>query len=288
MKNVLIATALIVALAIPASAAHYGDFYVIPAAGHTAGANDTFFQTDLFVQNFNETMILKLDIVFLDSETGEFIPLTEDVITVPARGSARLRDLVKPIADEDGTVGALLVGGNHPFAVTSRTYNTGGGEGTYGQTIPGVRDFFENSSGMTADMASTYLPGIINNADFRTNLGLVVGANSVQGEALTVQVRLLDRNGAQYGSAEYTFAPGEFDQMQVPISSIDNRQVNVAGAVVTVTSGNGTIIPYLSVVDNRTGDANFILGSFPPSDPFAKTGFGLSLFEEAFRIYVGR
>lgn len=285
MKKLMIVAALVMALAIPASAGHYGDFYLIPAAGHLPGANDTFFQTDLFIQNFNDTETLILDIVVIDAATGELNALNEDPILVPARGSAKLVDLLDDYMGQESTLGALLVGGSHAFAVTSRTYNTGGGEGTYGQTVPGVRDFVDNSSGMTPDMASAYLPGIVNNDEFRTNLGMVVGANDFVNEPLTVSVRLLDENGSQYESTEYTFAPGQFAQMQVAIDSIDDMMVDVASAVVTVTGGNGTIVPYLSVVDNQTGDANFILGNFPDSTPFAKSA-NVSVFEDAFRRIV--
>lgn len=288
MKRLMVVAALVIALAIPAAADHYGDFYVIPVAGHLPGANGTFFQTDLVVQNFNDSTTLMLNIVVLDAETGELTPLTQTPVTVPAKGSAILEDLLDGFMDKESVRGALLVGGNHPFAISSRTYNTGDAGGTYGQTIPGVRDFIENSSGMTPDMATAYLPGIINNDDFRTNIGFLVGANNVVAEDLVVQVRLFDRNGAQYGSAEYTFPAGEFAQRQVNITSIDPRVVNIASANVTVTQGNGTIIPYLSVVDNVSGDGNFILGNFPGSSPFAKTGL-MSSFEEAFyRVMSGR
>lgn len=289
IRKLLCVTTLSLLVTLSTSADHYDDFYVIPAAGHLPGAFGTFFQTDLYIQNFNETATLELEIVLLDSETGDLIALTESPLSIPPGGNERLIDLLDPAAGaEDRILGALLVGGNHPFAISSRTYNTGGSDGTFGQTIPGVRDFLENVAGMTPDMATAYLPGIVNNDDFRTNLGMVVGSNDTVDEDLEILVRLFDRNGTEYASTSYRFDPGELVQFQVPLSSIDPRRVSIAGASVAIVSGNGSVIPYVSVVDNRSGDANFILGNLPPSTPFAKTGFEESVFERAFRFFTGR
>src|ERR1043165_4216983 len=79
----------------------YSDTYVIPAAGHTAGANGTLWMSDIAITNFAASP-LTVQLIFI--ETGEnnannIFPLTSDAVangsvTVAANSSVLLRDLL--------------------------------------------------------------------------------------------------------------------------------------------------------------------------------------------------
>ena len=284
MKKLTTLMILVVAAAFPAAAGHYGDFYVIPAAAHTPGNSGTFFRTDLAIYNFQPTTLI-VDLALVESSldgNDNVFPIGDSAHVIAPDSSLLLSDLLEDYREMDSATGAILVSGNQAFAVTSRTYNTEGGDGTFGQTVPGVRDFIDNAAGFTPDMATAYLPGLIVNDDFRTNIGFVVGSNGPDNQALTIKVTLYGENGGVIGSKDYVYPPGAIAHRQFSTKDISPAGFEIGGADVTVTSGNGTVIPYAAVVDNRTGDGNFVLGNFPPSTPTMGKLSGTSIFERIF------
>ncbi|MDX1582143.1 MAG: hypothetical protein R3338_00925, partial [Thermoanaerobaculia bacterium] len=127
-------------LALPVAAGHYSDFYVIPVAGHVPGANDTFFRSDVAIQNFQDTPIT-VEMVLVESGLGisnNVFPVG-DPVTVPASGSILLEDVLNGYRGMDQVIGSIMIGADQPFAVVSRAFTNDEEGGTYGQSIPGVR-----------------------------------------------------------------------------------------------------------------------------------------------------
>jgi len=243
MKKIL--PILLTFVAAAASAAQFSDFYVIPVAAHAPGANGTTWRTDVAIQNFQTTPIsVDMELV----ETGE--GLTNNInpvgttVTVPAGASVLLPDVLNNYRGLASSSGALLVGADKAFAITSRTYNLTPA-GTLGQTVSASGDV------ATGNDTPLYIPGLVQNAKFRTNLGLVMSATS---QPLNVSVTV---NG---GTKTFTVQPGVTTHVQFPVSAVSPSNFDAAGAVVMITSGTGTVIAYGSVVDNGTGDASFISG----------------------------
>lgn len=272
MRKLLMTLIAVATLAIPAGvqAEHYADLYVIPAAAHTPGVNGTMWMSDVAIQNF-QTTPLTVEIVVIESGTNpdSIYPLLTDrtsngSVTIPAGGSVMLDDVLAGHRGLASTFGALLIGGNQPFAVTSRAYSMSPAGDTVGQTVRPAANFLDSSlaPGNSAAGNTAYLPGLVQNANFRTNLGLVA-ANAGGGEPLIVRFTLRGANGVVAGSRDIVIPAGAVTQMQFPLRDVAAGTFDIAGAEVRIQSGSGSVVPYASIIDNRTADAVYVSGMFP-------------------------
>jgi hypothetical protein len=250
-----------------AHAAHYSDTYVIPVVGHVRGANGTMWMSDLAIRNFG-AQPLTVEMVLIESGVDVYnniFPLVTDdldgVVTVPANATVLLRDILGGY--EKMTTGALILGGSAPFAVTSRAYTS---ELPLGQTVEPQSDFFESSLGTLDNTAFAYIPGVIQNGETRTNVGFVAGSG---GSTMNMVVEIAVRNGAGTvaGTRRITIPNGAFAHLQFPLSSIVSSNFDVGSVDVRVVEGEGVVVPYASIVDNSRGEAAYVMGVFPKSEP---------------------
>jgi hypothetical protein len=122
-------------------------------------------------------------------------------------------------------------------------YNQGS-EGTFGQYLDGVT----SSDGLgNGDVA--WLPHLIQDADFRTNIGV---ANTGTSSA-TVQVTLYDFTGGIVGTFSISVPPGQWRQDNEPYRRRYGQSSTAGSARVQELSGSGIIV-YASGVDNQTSD----------------------------------
>lgn len=250
-------------------AGHYSDLYVIPAASHTPGQNGTMWMSDLAFHNFQST---PLDIQIIVIESGfnpdNVVPLmTPEIagaVTVPARGSVLLKDVLDGHAGMSSTIGALLVGADRPFAVTSRSYSMSPAGDTVGQTVTPSASFLDNTlSPIDLASAVAYLPGLIQNNEFRTNLGMVAANASGSGAPMVVTITIRRADGAVAGTRDFIVNAGQVMQMHMSARGVAQANFDIAAAEVRITSGSGAVAPYASVIDNRTADAVYIAGRLP-------------------------
>jgi hypothetical protein len=273
--------------AMPLAAQNSSDLYVIPVASHTSGQFGTTWMSDLAIQN-TQSAPLTVQLIFI--ETGEGNPNnlfpvtttnTTGAVTVPAGGSVLLKDVLNGYRGFGNIAGSLIVGGDKPFALTSRSYSMTPAGNTIGQTVPPAANFIDNTVGVTNNQtAIAYLPGLINNAQFRTNIGFVAGNGSSQ--PMSVQVTVRNAAGSAVGTRAFTIPGGAFTHVQFSISSVAPPTFDIAGAEVTITQGSGAVIPYASVIDNGSADAVFVLGQFPANAPFAGKTAVSSVFRDLF------
>jgi hypothetical protein len=287
-KLAFLACALLITAA--AHANHYADFYVLPAAAHTNGINGTRWMSDVAIQNFQSTP-LTVQLAIIESGEGNsdnVFPLANASVTVPANGSVLLKDVLASHRGLASVTGAILIGSDRPFAVTSRTFSMTPDGNTIGQTVPPARDFVDNTVGRTDPAtAVAYIPGLIDNASFRSNLGAVIGNGSAT-DNLVITVNVRGADGVSAGTRTITVAPGNFTHLQFPARElIGTRLLDIGSAEFRITSGNGAVVPYASVVDNATADAVFITGVFPnntaPSGLFTAASADESLFRALLR-----
>lgn len=271
-------------LVVPSSfAAHYSDFYVIPVAAHTPGLNGTMWVSDVAIQNF-QSSDLTVQLFVVESGLGTIdnvSPIEGDkgIVTVKAGGNVIIKDVLAGYRGRESSLGALLIGADLPFAVTSRAYSMTPSGDTVGQTVPGIRDFVENSIGDTNNaLAVAYVPGVIRNDRYRTNIGFVAGtANS----DMNIEIRLKGGEGQTLGTKTYTVLAGNFLHAQFPITELSTTAFDAGGLEFRITGGDGALIPYASVIDNVTADAVFVTGNFPNNSAFAKATYR-NIFRETF------
>src|SRR6185295_6686501 len=109
-----------------AYADQYSDTYVIPVVGHTLGANGTMWMSDLSIRNFsNSPMDVQLVVIESGEDTTDnvFPLVTDDLdgfVTVGANSTVMLKDIMDGYRGRSNNLGALIVGADRPFALTSR------------------------------------------------------------------------------------------------------------------------------------------------------------------------
>lgn len=282
MRKILLALTILAAGL--ARANHYADTYVIPAAGHVEGANGAVWMSDLAIRNIGASP-LTVQLVVIESgfdTIDNVFPLNSDAdadgtITVNPGSTVQLRDVMRGHRGMTNNLGALIVGGNQPFAVTSRAYSN---SMPLGQTVPATRDFLENSLGTADNTATAYIPGIVSNAGARTNVGFVAGTAGSATEAMTIEVSIRNATGGVVGTRSITIPAGRFAHMQFPVASFAQGAFDIGSADFRITQGEGVVVPYASVIDNRTGEAAYLMGVFPPTGAPAP-----SLFRRTFGAF---
>jgi hypothetical protein len=237
-------------------AAPLSDFYILPVAAHTTGVGGTAWRTDVTIQNVQQTP-LTVSVAVVESGEGlldNIVPVSLNgsaTATVPAGGSATLSDILQNHRGRAETSGALLVGGDQPFVLVSRTYEAAHGAGTVGETVL--------PAGEAAPGGTLYVPALVSNATSRSNIGLFAAAGA---EPLVVEVSLRDEGGRVLGTRSFTIAPGAATHVQFSARSVAAAPFDGGAATVRIASGDGSIIAYGSVVDNASEDASFIPGGF--------------------------
>jgi hypothetical protein len=146
----------------------------VPAAASNAGALGTYWTTDLWVYTQLQEGTTEIRIAFLPEGPANPNPV-EVAIDVPAHTAIRLADVVGTLFGENRP-GALRISSDHAFSARSRTYNSGGDTGTFGQGIPAIPDDelqFPQPDGTASHgwvaMGAANRPGELG---ARTNIGL--------------------------------------------------------------------------------------------------------------------
>ncbi|MEK6371860.1 MAG: hypothetical protein AABO58_04115 [Acidobacteriota bacterium] len=246
---------------------------IIPSVGHLNGINSVW-RSDIRLANTGFQKV-KYQLTFAPSGEDISKPVKQTTIEVDAGGTTALDDIVRNWYGVgslgEGANGVLEIrplniankgGAVQPnvdvafvTAVSSRTYNVSA-QGTLGQFIPAVP--FASFIGKAAGSGLSTILGlqqIAQNADFRTNLGLVEGA----GKPATVQVNVFDGGGNKVLAQTVNLAAGEQKQLNGFLSQ--NGVTLADGRIeVQVTGGDGRITAYASRIDNASGDPLLVTG----------------------------
>lgn len=247
---------------------------VIPSVGHLDGQNSAW-RSDVRVAN---TSFSKTSYALTFVPAGaDFTQAKQTQVTIDAGSTMALDDIVKTWygigATGDTANGVLAIrpldaGGTSvdlqsddvstslTTVASSRTYNTAA-NGTLGQFIPAIP--FGNFIGKPANNA---LPTILSmqqvaqNADYRTNLGLVEAA----GQPVTASVSVFDGAGAKLLTLPFDLKPNEQRQLNSFLQQ-NGVSLNDGRIEVAATGGSGKLTAYASVVDNRTNDPLLVSGA---------------------------
>ncbi|MGE5236203.1 MAG: hypothetical protein ACM3O7_07635 [Acidobacteriota bacterium] len=227
----------------------------LPTVGHGQGVcvGDppvcSQWRSTAWVYNPSTVQSAHVAISFLRRDAENLNPVTEDV-TVPPGASVEFDDVVLSLFGADGAYGALRFASDQPVAVTGRIYDanvqTAKGTGTAGQFEGGLDAASAIGAGETVDLI-----GLAQDAAgvWRSNFGFV----ETNGAACTVTAQLVDASGAAVGDAK-----------SYPVAARSQRQFNLGDLVtspgtnlrlrVGVSDGQGKVVAFANVIDNRSGD----------------------------------
>ena len=229
-------------IASAASAADYSDLYIIPIAGHTRGAFGTEWRSDVVLHNIQQVPIT-VEMVLVESGLAPSTPPIDIAIaTNLTPGETRTLSDILGTQGRDLT-GALIVGAELPFALTSRTYAEHASGRTLGQTVTPVA-ITDSSTEVSV------LAGLSDSNHQRSNLGLFLAASHAP---MIAEIQLVSSTGATLESMLITVEEPGFTHLQFVITSGTT-------AVVRIVEGDGIAVPYASTVDNITAEALFVSG----------------------------
>ncbi len=253
MRRVLITTMVVFLLSGLAASAE--EVRWLPVAASNAGLNGTVWTTDLWIFNRALDAPIEVELAFLPDAAGTTDP-AEVTVTIPAFTSVYLHDPVGSLFFENRP-GAIRLRSEHPFEARSRTSNDGGAKGTYGQGIPALAPSEALGGGVLLGAAN-----IAGEDGVRTNVGILNPGIDSQNVLVFVQD---GETGASIGAKHVDVGPLGWTQFNV-FDLVGAADLEVSNAVVRVVSApQPGLYSYLSRVDNRSGDAMFVL-------PFDATG----------------
>lgn len=257
-------------LSLPA-AAQISDVYVLPAMGNTPGAGGTFWVNDFHIMN-PQGYPLKVRLTYIPTGSGA---AKSFLLTINANETQWTENILEEFASENNPLemenktGSLLVWvdpADNPtveddpaalgVVVASRSFNEQS-TGTVGQGVPGVMtglaDYDLDSISAIATGVDNW--GAVGVNGFRTNVG---GVN-LSDVSTTLWVSVISDAGTEASRRGFTINPGTHYQEQLP-ATIEHGTLEFwvqFPSDYTPTFAD-LVIPYASVVDNRTGDPTYL------------------------------
>src|ERR1051325_5449496 len=219
---------------------------VIPAVGRLPGANGTFWRSDVTLFNANDFTPQIVTLRYRAAGTDNRNAPSHQY-SVPAGRTLVLADILSAfgLTSGSGALEGTWDAGNAPV-VTSRTYTTVAGGGTYGQSIDPVAAFARDA----------FVPGLRSDFNFRSNVGFVNDSDVTTG----VTVSLLASNGQTLATAFVQLAPKSTSQSSVA-ALFPGVDVNSLGFfTLQAHDHSGQLFAYGSIVDNASGDPVFFAG----------------------------
>jgi hypothetical protein len=268
--------ALALLIAIPASAQFVTDLAAIPVAARGPGLQGTQWVTDLTIHNPMDHP-MNIFLAFLPADQDNDGDENLKPLHLEPHETMILEDVISSLFDLDEDIKGIVTINcgagilNNPegtvFQAVARIYNTGGGDGTYGQTVPAL------FAVLNVGWSPSVITGARNDEDYRSNLGIC-------GMSFTEQVEVHYRVTAADGSVVIedskvlhtsSLSQWSFEQLGVGVADgpltvelwIDPDQVSDDPCADPTAN---SFFAYVSKVDNSTGDAEFIYAS--PMEPF--------------------
>ena len=253
----------------------------IPVLARTAGVGGTQWVTDVTVYNAtDDELIVGMQFLIAD-QANIYNPMFPNRFTIQPRETLIFEDALHTLLGyETNITGSLLltadnalIPGNPPgglILATTRIYNVGAPEGTFGQTVPAL------SLAINAAGTPSIVTGARNDSLFRSNLGIVSMALFAE---ITVHYRVRSTDGSTVAEGAKTIHSASMSQF-----SFSSLGVPKADGPLTVelwmdpadvypdpcaTQFPNMFIAYVSKVDGNptgTGDAEFIYAA--PTEPY--------------------
>ncbi len=246
------------------------DTQFFPVVARGAGLAGTMWVTDLVMTNPMDVPILIGVQFFPANQDNQFNPFFPDQFELGPGETAIAEDLLQLVFGYDEAIkGSLVVMADPTYLLgnpegtvicaVTRTYNVGSALGTFGQTVPSL---VVNTN---VGWASSFITGVRNDADFRSNLGI---ANTSPMAGIKVHFRINDRYGTALAEGsknikiasmnQWSFEQLGVDEVDGPLSVelwLDPSTMSEEPCEESIPIG---FLAYVSKVDNGTGDAEFL------------------------------
>lgn len=262
------------------------DTIYVPIAGKLAGANNSFFRTDLFISNLSQDRVV-VDVAFAPSgetrDNSSVINTGSTVRLQPALAPGERREIVDVMgsvfgrSDAEVSIGHLIFFGCReggvnctgntlsdvrPISVEGRIYTTAADGATFGQLIPGIPFYLQAGLENSTNLQSIFITGIRNTSQFRTNIGLVNGSST---NTTVLRVRVFNSANQQIDTLTKTLGKLAHTQFVVPATLTGSGYVIIDQVSVDPPVGPdnaASFFAYGSMLDNKSNDPTYLEPQF--------------------------
>lgn len=225
----------------------------IPAAASNPGLHGTMWTSDLWLYSQVNDADLTVTATFFAVQTGSTNP-PQATIVLPPSVPVEILDAVAVLFGENRP-GSIRLEAEHPFFAKSRTVNSGGDSGAYGQGIPAYPP--DDAARGYSILGASNRPG---SDGIRTNIGIA----NTSATTTTLNIGARDPDTLDiYGVAAVDIGPyGWFQADLFDLLGVSDETIELADVSVYPSAFN---LVYISRVENLSGDGTFIFGSSGPS-----------------------
>lgn len=218
--------------------------WLLPSSARASGVN-AFWTTDLVVMNLAaESASVRLKFL---GHTGAGSAGPEMTYTIPAHATRTFTDVLSTVFGVTSDWGPILVRSTvSTLVVQGQTWTASPGGGTYGQSVPAI------AAAEAVGVTPKAVAGVRQDSSCRTNLVLA----NMKETAATVDVALLLPDGTTSTTRTVVLGPWGFSQLNV---ETDLGVASISGGSLLLTSVDGQVAAYASVIDATTGDPRSIL-----------------------------
>jgi hypothetical protein len=237
------------------------DLYLV-SVGHAQGACVgtpavcAQWRTGVWIYNPSTTDTAHVVMYFLERNKANTTPVQQSVTVAPLE-TKEYQDAVLDPLGVNGKYGGIRVTSDIDVVLTGRIYDANvttskGVTGTTGQFFAGADASTGIGNGQSSDLIGLEQDASGSTGLWRSNFGF----QEVGGDTCTVQVQRIDANGNVLATKSYTILARE--QEQFAITDVGGTLSLNQRLKATVTSGNGKVLIFASVLDNRTGDPSTV------------------------------
>ena len=244
----------------------------VPTSASIHGAAGTFFHTDLWA--FNRSFDAPITVTATYRCFSGPCSASVKTFVLAVRESKLIADVVGTLFLLPETAGAIELSyqsASDDLAATTRTYTPSLPSPTNGTSIPAMTMADARSRAVFLGLANS---GGYRDRGFRTNAGAFLPARS--GFSTTVTYSLYKGDGTFLGSASHSLSGGGTAAGQInDLFGAAGIGSVVENAVLVVTS-TYPVLPFVTVIDNQSGDSVFVQpsddGPVPPLSELVTNG----------------
>lgn len=231
-------------------------FLPVVASAHT-GLNRWDTDLRLFNTSYEQTATAMVE--FFQNGWTSAKPAQAVLITIPPRGMRAFDNAMDTLFSMANGMGALRITSSVPIIATGRIFDDqrGAGRGTFGQTIAGLTACDAMSRAVLTGLTSVHT-GSSEHFQQRSNIGFF----NPTAQSVTVLLELRNDAGTVVATRALTLQPFLQTQLSLTGSSglFNELSSDLQNGTVSYEA-SAPIFVYGSVIDNTSGDANFLLPS---------------------------
>jgi virginiamycin B lyase len=233
----------------------------LPAAASIHGAAGTFFRTNVWMTNHSFTQTAAVSARYF-CFTGQACYGLERVLDLAPRESRQIDDIVGSLfssPESAGPIQLLFEPSGGTVTAYARVYTQATPGRTFGASILAApiseartRSLFSGIAASAGDPST----------GFRSNFGVFNPTSS----DVTVVMELSDATGKHLGVDWIVVGPYSARQINDVVSHFPAGNITTTDAVLSVTSTTA-VFPYVTVIDNQTGDFVYVPGTIDEARP---------------------